>query len=147
MASIIAVCTSREKGIKKQDVTEAVLKEDYGIVGDAHAGAGNHRQVSLLAKSSVDKMRQMGAEVGPGDFAENLTVEGMELFTLPIGTLLNVGPDVTLEVTQIGKECHDRCAIFKMLGTCIMPLEGIFTRVIKGGRVRTGDNLSLTRKE
>jgi MOSC domain-containing protein YiiM len=147
MANVIAVCTSRKKGIKKRDVTEAVLKENYGIIGDAHAGASGHRQVSLLAKSSVDKMRRMGADVGPGDFAENLTVEGIELFTLPIGTLISVGPDVTLEVTQIGKECHDRCAIFKMLGTCVMPLEGIFTRVIKGGRVRAGDNLRIARKE
>jgi MOSC domain-containing protein YiiM len=147
MANVIAVCTSRKKGIKKRDVTEAVLKENYGIIGDAHAGASGYRQVSLLAKSSVDKMRQMGADVGSGDFAENLTVEGIELFTLPIGTLISVGPDVTLEVTQIGKECHDRCAIFKMLGTCVMPLEGIFTRVIKGGRVRAGDNLRISRKE
>jgi MOSC domain-containing protein YiiM len=147
MANVIAVCTSRKKGIKKRDVTEAVLKENYGIIGDAHAGASGHRQVSLLAKSSVDKMRRMGADVGPGDFAENLTVEGIKLFTLPIGTLISVGPDVTLEVTQIGKECHDRCAIFKMLGTCVMPLEGIFTRVIKGGRVRAGDNLRIARKE
>lgn len=147
MASVIAVCTSRKKGIKKQDVTEATLKEDYGIIDDAHAGANGHRQVSLLAMTSIDKMRRMGADVGPGDFAENLTVEGIELFTLPIGTLLSVGPDVTLEVTQIGKECHDRCAIFKQLGTCVMPLEGIFTRVLKGGRVRAGDKLMVSRKE
>ena len=144
MASIIAVCTSQKKGVKKQGVTQAVLKEDYGIVGDAHAGSDSQRQISLLALASIDKMRQMGARVGPGDFAENLTVEGIELFTLPIGTKLSVGPDAILEITQIGKECHDRCAIYKMLGTCVMPLEGIFTRVLKGGRVKAGDALKVT---
>ncbi len=143
MAKIIAVCTSEKKGQKKKVIKEGILKEEYGLVGDAHADSGWHRQVSLLAQSSIDKIRALGVDVGPGDFAENLTIEGMELFTLPIGTRLGVGQDIVLEVTQIGKECHDHCAIYKQVGTCIMPTEGIFTRVIKGGTVRAGDELKL----
>ena len=143
MASIIAVCTSTKKGTKKRNIKEGLIKEDYGLVGDAHAGSDGHRQVSLLALASIDKIRRLGAEVGPGDFAENLTTEGLELFSLPIGTQLNVGQDVILEVTQIGKECHDRCAIFKQVGTCVMPTEGVFTRVLKGGTVKAGDKLRV----
>lgn len=143
MARVIAICTSEKKGTKKRAVTEGVFKEDYGIIGDAHADSDWHRQVSLLALSSIEKMRGLGIEVGPGDFAENLTTEGLELFTLPIGTRLSVGQDVILEMTQIGKECHDRCAIFKQVGTCIMPVEGVFTRVIKGGVVRRWDELRI----
>lgn len=143
MASIIAVCTSTKKGTKKKDVKEGFIKEGYGLVGDAHAGPDGHRQVSLLALASIDKIHRLGAEVGPGDFAENLTTEGLELFSLPIGTQLSVGKDVILEVTQIGKECHDRCAIFKLVGTCVMPTEGVFTRVLKGGTVKAGDELRV----
>lgn len=143
MASIIAVCTSTKKGTKKKDIKEGLIKEDYGLVGDAHAGSDGHRQVSLLALASIDKIRRLGAEVGPGDFAENLTTEGLELFSLPIGTQLSVGQDVILEMTQIGKECHDRCAIFKQVGTCVMPTEGVFTRVLKGGTVKAGDELRV----
>lgn len=143
MASIIAVCTSTKRGTKKRDIKEGFIKEDYGLVGDAHAGSDGHRQVSLLALASIDKIRRLGAEVGPGDFAENLTTEGLELFSLPIGTQLSVGQNVVLEVTQIGKECHDRCAIFKLVGTCVMPTEGVFTRVLKGGTVKAGDELRV----
>ncbi|MBA7467617.1 hypothetical protein ES707_02838 [subsurface metagenome] len=143
MASIIAVCTSTKKGTKKKDIKEGLIKEDYGLVGDAHAGSDGHRQVSLLALASIDKIRRLGAEVGPGDFAENLTTEGLELFSLPIGTQFSVGQDVILEMTQIGKECHDRCAIFKQVGTCVMPTEGVFTRVLKGGTVKAGDKLRV----
>ena len=143
MASIIAVCTSTKKGTKKKDIKEGLIKEDYGLVGDAHAGSDGHRQVSLLALASIDKIRRLGAEVGPGDFAENLTTEGLELFSLPIGTQLSVGQDVILEMTQIGKECHDRCALFKQVGTCVMPTEGVFTRVLKGGTVKAGDELRV----
>jgi len=143
MASIIAVCTSTKKGTKKKDIKEGLIKEDYGLVGDAHAGSDGHRQVSLLALASIDKIRRLGAEVGPGDFAENLTMEGLELFSLPIGTWLSIGQNVILEVTQIGKECHDRCAIFKQVGTCVMPTEGVFTRVLKGGTVKAGDELRV----
>ena len=143
MASIIAVCTSTKKGTKKKDIKEGLIKEGYGLVGDAHAGSDGHRQVSLLALASIDKIRRLGAEVGPGDFAENLTMEGLELFSLPIGTWLSIGQNVILEVTQIGKECHDRCAIFKQVGTCVMPTEGVFTRVLKGGTVKAGDELKV----
>jgi len=143
MASVIAVCTSEKKGTKKKAIKEGVLKEDHGIIGDAHADCNTHRQVSLLALSSIRKICNLGLEVGPGDFAENLTTEGLELFSLPIGTRLRVGQGIVLEVTQIGKECHDRCAIFKQVGTCVMPVEGIFTRVIRGGVVRAGDELKV----
>jgi MOSC domain-containing protein YiiM len=143
MASIIAVSTSQKKGTKKRTINEGLLREDYGLIGDAHAGSNGHRQVSLLAIASIEKIQKLGLEVSPGDFAENLTTEGLELFTLPIGTRLSMGRDVILEITQIGKECHDRCAIFKQVGTCVMPIEGIFTRVIKGGRVRSGDELKV----
>ncbi|MFH1662953.1 MAG: MOSC domain-containing protein [Chloroflexota bacterium] len=141
MARIVAVCTSEKKGCKKKAAEEGTLKEDYGLIGDAHADLGNHRQLSLLAIESVEKIRKLGADVGPGDFAENLTTEGIELFTLPIGTRFGIGDDIILELTQIGKECHDRCAIFKQVGTCVMPTEGVFTRVISGGVVRVGDEI------
>jgi MOSC domain-containing protein YiiM len=106
MARIIAVCKSDEKGTKKQDVREGLLKEDFGLVGDSHADCCTHRQVSLLAVESIDKMQALGLEVNPGDFAENLTTEGIDLVSLPVGTRLSVGKQVVLEVTQIGKECH-----------------------------------------
>jgi MOSC domain-containing protein YiiM len=112
-------------------------------VGDAHADEKWHRQVSLLAQESVNKMRKLGVAVGPGDFAENLTTEGIELVTLPIGTRLSVGKNVMLEVSQIGKECHTHCAIFQQVGTCVMPTEGIFARVIKGGSIKAGDSIQV----
>lgn len=143
MASILAVCTSEKKGVRKKVVDEVVLKADYGLVGDAHAGPDGHRQVSLLALASIEKIQNLGLAVNPGDFAENLTTEGLELFTLPLGTRLSVGQDIILEITQIGKECHDRCAIFKQVGTCVMPTEGVFTRVIRGGKVTAGDKLEV----
>jgi MOSC domain-containing protein YiiM len=146
MAKVIAVCTSETKGVRKQDVKKGILQEEFGLVGDAHADSGWHRQVSLLAMESIEKMRRMGYEVGPGDFAENLTCEGMELYTLPIGTRLSVGKDILLEVSQIGKECHSGCAIFKLTGKCIMPKEGIFARVIKGGSVQSGDKIEVASK-
>ena len=143
MAKIVAVCKSEKKGCKKKASEEGILKEDYGLIGDAHADFGNHRQLSLLSLSSIDKMRRLGADVGPGDFAENLTTEGIELFTLPIGTRLSIDDNVMLELTQIGKECHDRCAIFKQVGTCVMPVEGVFTKVLRGGRVKVGDEIKV----
>jgi MOSC domain-containing protein YiiM len=146
MMKIVAVCISNKKGCKKKAVAEGILKRGYGIIGDAHANNDSHRQVSLLAISSIEKMRKMGAEVGPGDFAENLTIEGIELFTLPVGTRLGIGDDIILEMTQIGKECHDHCAIFKQVGTCVMPTEGVFTKVIKGGVVKVGDKLEIILK-
>jgi MOSC domain-containing protein YiiM len=143
MAKVIAVCTSQTKGVRKEDIKKGILKEQYGLEGDAHADSGWHRQVSLLAMESIEKMRKMGYEVGPGDFAENLTCEGIELYTLPIGTKLEVGKETILEVSQIGKECHAGCAIFKLTGKCIMPKEGIFARVLKGGPVKSGDEIKV----
>lgn len=139
MSRVIAVCRSDTKGTRKEVVDHVVLRENYGVENDAHADSAWHRQVSLLAKESIQKMRDMGLDVGPGDFAENLTTEGMELFSLPTGTTLNVGDEVVLEITQIGKECHTGCAIFQQVGKCIMPKEGVFARVIRGGAVRAGD--------
>lgn len=144
MSRIVAVCKSDKKGTRKTNVKEGILKEDFGLNGDAHSCAGNHRQLSLLSMGSIEKMRKLGADVGPGDFAENLTIEGdLVLYKLPVGTRLRVGDGIVLEVTQIGKECHSHCAIFQQVGTCVMPLEGIFTRVIKGGSVKTGDEIHI----
>ena len=143
MAKIIAVCKSEDKGTKKEAVVEGILNEDYGLAGDAHADCCTHRQVSLLAIESIDKMRKLGFEVGPGDFAENLTTQGVELLSLPVGTKISIGKDVLLEVTQIGKECHSGCAIYREIGKCIMPKEGIFARVIHGGCVRAEDDIRI----
>lgn len=142
MAKIIAVCISDKKGVSKQNVGEGVLKEDHGLVGDAHADGGD-RQVSLLDKSSIEKMRKTGIDLKPGDFAENLTTEGIKLYLLPVGTMLNIGNDILLEMTQIGKECHTDCAIQKQVGKCIMPQEGVFARVLRGGTVKVGDRIEI----
>ena len=136
MARIFAVCVSKDKGERKKPVESAELRENHGIVGDAHAGDW-HRQVSLLAMESIDKMRRLGLDVGCGDFAENLTTIGIDLVSLPIGTRLQVGAAL-LEVTQIGKTCHNRCRIYEQAGDCVMPKEGIFARVINGGTVCPG---------
>ncbi len=146
MSKVIAVCLSEETGTRKKVVDEVTLREEFGVIGDAHASSSWHRQVSLLATESIDKMRKMGYEVNPGDFAENLTTEGIELFTLPVGTRLNIGDEVALEVAQIGKDCHSGCAIFKQIGKCVMPKEGIFARVIRGGAVRASDEISISEK-
>lgn len=143
MAKVIAVCSSKTKGVRKDNIRSGVLKQEYGLEGDAHADSGWHRQVSLLASESIEKMRKLGYDVGPGDFAENLTCEGIELFSLPIGTRLTVGDEVLLEISQIGKECHTGCAIFKLTGKCIMPKEGVFARVIQGGPVNIGDKIEI----
>jgi len=145
MAKIIAVCRSTEKGTKKEAIVEGMLKEDYGLLGDAHADCCTHRQVSLLAIESINKMRTLGFDVGPGDFAENLTIEGLELVSLPAGTRISIGKNVLLEITQIGKECHSGCAIYQQIGKCIMPKEGVFGKVISGGLIRTGDRISVCR--
>jgi len=143
MAKIIAVCRSKEKSTKKEAIAEGILKEDYGLVGDAHADRSTHRQVSLLAIESINKMRSLGFNVQPGDFAENLTTKGLEFVSLPVGTRISIGKDVLLELTQIGKECHSGCAIYQQIGKCIMPKEGIFARVIRGGFVRAGDQIRI----
>jgi len=141
MGKIISLNISREKGVNKEPVESVELQVDHGIVGDAHAGDW-HRQVSLLAEESINFMRNKGLELEPGAFAENITTEGIELATLPIGTRLGNG-QVVLEVTQIGKKCHKGCAIFKQVGDCIMPREGIFTKVIVPGTLRQGDSLDV----
>jgi len=143
MTAIIAVCQSEKKGIKKKPVAVVTIKENYGIVGDAHADGTTHRQVSLLATESIDKMRGRGFDLQPGDFAENITTQGIDWVSLPIGTRITVGDRVVLEMTQIGKECHAACAIRKQVGDCIMPREGIFARVIRGGDVKAGDPIKI----
>ncbi|MCR4409843.1 MAG: MOSC domain-containing protein [Candidatus Saccharicenans sp.] len=140
--TVVSINLSRTKSVRKKPVPEGILKEDFGFEGDAHAGPGI-RQVSLLALESIEKMRKMGLEVGPGDFAENITTSGLELVSLPVGTVLEVGQGLVLEVTQIGKTCHTRCAIFRQVGQCVMPEEGIFARVIKGGKIRVGDRINV----
>jgi MOSC domain-containing protein YiiM len=142
MAKIIAVCTSLSKGERKTDVGQGLLVANHGLQGDAHAGPW-HRQVSLLAMESIDKMRALGLDVGPGDFAENLATEGIELFTLPVGTRIRLGAEALGEVTQIGKVCHDRCAIYYQAGDCIMPREGVFIKVLEGGPIKTGDTIDV----
>lgn len=139
MAKVVAVCISEKKGERKTPVDSVELRENHGIVDDAHAGDW-HRQVSLLASESIDKMKALGLDVDSGDFAENITTIGIELVTLPVGTHLHIG-ETLLEVTQIGKECHTRCAIFYQAGDCVMPKEGIFARVITGGVIRPGDEI------
>ena len=147
MASVLAVCSSQDKGTKKEVVATSFLREDYGLVGDAHADCCTHRQVSLLAMESIAKMRDLGFSVSPGDFAENLTTDGIDLVSLPVGTRLSVGGQIILEITQIGKECHTGCAIFRQVGKCIMPKEGVFARVIRGGLARAGDKIKILVEE
>ncbi|MGD0232104.1 MAG: MOSC domain-containing protein [Syntrophorhabdales bacterium] len=139
---VISVNVSDNKGEKKHNIDRCILLEGHGLEKDAHAGPW-HRQVSLLAAESIEKIRKMGLDVKPGDFAENLTTEGIELPTLPIGTTLRIGGAVTMKVTQIGKECHTRCAIFYQVGDCVMPKEGIFTEVVEGGEVGVGDEIEV----
>lgn len=139
MASVVAVSISKETGVRKTPCPQVIIKENYGIEGDAHASSKWHRQISLLGIESIKKMEELGIKAEYGDFAENLTTAGIELFTLPVGTRLVIGKDVILEVTQIGKKCHQGCDIYKQVGKCIMPTEGIFTKVIKGGIVKAGD--------
>jgi MOSC domain-containing protein YiiM len=139
---IVAVCTSKNKGERKKNVGSAELLLGLGLEGDAHAGF-QHRQVSLLALESIEKMRQKGLDVNPGDFAENLTTTGLDLPSLPIGTQLKVG-ETLLEVSQIGKECHTRCAIYYQAGDCVMPREGIFAIVVAGGKIAVGDSIEVS---
>jgi len=139
---ILAVNISQKKGEKKQNIPCGLFMENVGLDGDAHAESGI-RQVSLLAKESIEKIRAKGLDVQYGDFAENLTTEGIDLPSLPIGTRLKVGQDVLLEVTQIGKVCHNRCNIFYTVGDCVMPREGIFAKVIVGGEVQVDDRIEI----
>jgi MOSC domain-containing protein YiiM len=140
---VLAVNISEEKGTKKTNIQSCALLRDFGLKGDAHAGPW-HRQVSLLANESIDKMKAMGLKVGYGDFAENITTEGVDLVHLPIGTTIRVGDSVLLRVTQIGKECHERCAIYYQAGDCVMPKEGIFAEVLSEGEVKAGDEIIIS---
>ena len=143
MATILAVCRSKKKGTPKTDITEGIIHENFGLTDDAHADCSSHRQVSLIAIESIQRMKELGFDVGPGDFAENLTTEGIELVSLPVGSRVTVGDEVILEISQIGKECHTKCAIYKQMGQCIMPEEGVFATVIRGGTVKTGDEIEV----
>jgi len=141
MGKILAVCTSETKGVHKRDVKSARFIEDFGIEDDAHGGKW-HRQVSLLSADKIDEFRAKGAQVIDGDFGENLIVEGIDFKALPIGTKFACN-DVILELSQIGKECHTKCSIYYSMGDCIMPREGVFAKVIKGGTISVGDELEV----
>ena len=139
MGNVIAVCTSEKKGTQKKNIGKALFVADWGIEGDAHAGKW-HRQVSLLSYDKIEEFRARGADVTDGAFGENLVVSGIDFKTLPIGTRFACN-DVLFELTQIGKECHSHCEIHKIMGDCIMPREGVFVRVLKGGEISVGDTL------
>jgi MOSC domain-containing protein YiiM len=139
---IKAISVSKEKGTKKVNVPEAELRADFGIIGDAHSGNW-HRQVSLLGAESINKMVEKGAQVGPGDFAENITTEGLNLHELPVGSKLKLGENVELEITQFGKKCHSQCEIFEQVGDCIMPREGVFAKVTRAGLISVGDVIEV----
>jgi MOSC domain-containing protein YiiM len=139
---VVSIALSRRKGTQKAGVTEALLLEGHGLQGDAHAGAW-HRQVSFLAAESIEQARTNGLEVGFGDFAENIATRGVDWMALPVGTRLRIGDDAVVEITQIGKECHKKCAIFYAAGDCIMPREGIFAKVLTGGTIRIDDPIVI----
>ena len=143
---IKAISVSKERGTQKTNVSRVELQADFGIIGDAHSGNW-HRQVSLLALESIDKMIAKGAKIAPGNFAENITTEGIDLCALEIGSILSLGADVELEITQFGKECHSHCEIFEQIGDCIMPREGIFARVVKAGAINVGDHIEVIADE
>ncbi|MDD5648712.1 MAG: MOSC domain-containing protein [Dehalococcoidia bacterium] len=143
MAKIIAVCRSDTKGVRKTPVDSGVFKVGLGMEGDAHAGGDKVREVSLLAQESIAKMNLNGHEFKPGEFAENITTSGISLVSLPVGTRLRAGEEVTLEITQIGKKCHSGCVIMKEMGICVMPREGVFARVVRGGCIKTGDQITI----
>jgi len=139
---IVSIAVSKKKGTPKTPVEEAFLSRDHGLEGDAHAGPW-HRQVSLLASESIDQANAQGLDVGFGDFAENIATVGVDWKTLPIGTRARLGEQVMIEITQIGKECHNRCAIYYKAGDCIMPREGVFARVLAEGRIKCGDAVKI----
>lgn len=142
IGKVVAINISEKKGVVKKPIEQGMFIEEHGLEGDAHAGKW-HRQVSLLAQESIDKMKKSGVEgLTVGKFAENITTEGLVLYELPVGTRLKIGPTIQ-EVTQIGKECHGGCEIRRLVGDCVMPREGIFTRVIKGGLIKPGDVIEI----
>ena len=139
---IVSIATSKKKGTRKIAVDEAFLKKEHGLEGDAHAGTW-HRQVSFLASEEIDKARKKGLEVTFGDFAENIATTGVDWKNIPVGSRIRLGQNVLVEITQIGKECHNRCAIYYKAGDCIMPREGVFARVLEEGIIRCGDPISI----
>ncbi|ADQ14535.1 MOSC domain-containing protein [Halanaerobium hydrogeniformans] len=142
-AKVLAVSKSENKGTVKKPVEIAYLKENHGLKGDSHAGKW-HRQLSLLDKSSIDKMRNKGFELKYGDFAENITTEGLSnLYELPVGTRFKINENIIIELTQVGKKCHHDCEILEAIGDCVMPKEGIFARVISGGPIKAGDKIKI----
>jgi len=143
MGKVVAVCIGKNKGEKKTSVKSVLLKQDWGIEGDAHAG-DRTRQVSLLARESIEKMKCKIPSLSPGSFAENITTSGIELLKMRVGTKLTLGNEVKIEITQIGKECHDPCAIFRQVGHCVMPEEGVFAKVLNGGNLFPGDQIRIT---
>ncbi len=145
MGKVLAVCISEKKGTEKRNVGSARFIEDWGIENDSHAGKW-HRQVSLLSHEKIEAFRARGAEVIDGAFGENLVVDGFDFRTLPVGTKFKCN-DVVLELTQIGKECHSGCAIYQKMGECIMPREGVFTRVLHGGTISVGDTMEILKED
>ncbi len=143
---VLAVNISDAKGTQKSNVGRAKILKGFGIKNDAHGGSG-HRQVSLLAQESIQKMKDLGLDVGFGDFAENITTQGVDLVNLRVGTRLMIGSSVVLEVSQIGKECHTRCAIYYQAGDCVMPTEGIFAKVLSGGPIAVGDTIEIIQEK
>jgi MOSC domain-containing protein YiiM len=139
---VVSIAVSKKKGTRKRPVESALLVEGHGLEGDAHAGPW-HRQVSFLSAESIHRARDRGLDVSYGDFAENIATEGIDWETVPVGRRLEIGDSVLVEITQIGKECHNKCAIYYQAGDCIMPREGIFARVLKGGEIRPGDRLRV----
>ena len=139
MGKVIAVCISEKRGTVKKNINEVNVIKDFGLEGDAHAGKW-HRQISLLSQEKVDAFKAKGADIHPGSFGENLIVEGFDFSAMPVGTRFVIG-DVVLEMTQIGKECHHGCQIFQKMGECIMPREGVFAKVLHGGKIKAGDEM------
>ncbi|MBF0557988.1 MAG: MOSC domain-containing protein [Nitrospirae bacterium] len=141
---VVSINISDKKGERKKPVDEVTVVENFGLEGDAHASSEWHRQVSLLAVESIQKMQAAGLKVQAGDFAENLTTEGIDLLALPVGTRMRIGNDVIGEVSQIGKECHTPCDIYYQAGDCVMPKEGIFIWILKGGKIVKGDKIEVS---
>jgi len=144
---VVSINISSKKGVRKKPVKMAVIKKGFGIQGDAHASGKWHRQISLLAIESIKKMQALGLKVTPGDFAENVTTEGIDLLKLPLGTKMIIGDNIEVEVSQIGKECHTRCKIYYQAGDCVMPREGIFVKVLKGGKIKEGDEIEIQKSK
>ncbi len=141
---VVSLAISEKKGISKHEVDVVELLEDHGIKGDAHAGPW-HRQVSFLASEAIERVKSKGYDIGFGDFAENIATEGIEWPNVSVGTIVKIGDSVVIEITQIGKKCHTKCAIYQMAGDCIMPREGVFGRVIRGGKISRGDYIQIHR--